>query len=53
MANEMMAIEHSCEGLLRFILLDDTVSVDMEVMTLKVVYIFKQDKCSSEKSFIP
>ena len=53
MANEMMAVQHSCEGLLRFILLDDTVTVDMEVLTLKGVHIFKQDKHSSEKSFIP
>ena len=30
----MMVIQHNCEGLLRFILPDDTVSVDMEVMTL-------------------
>ena len=28
-----MAIQHSCKGLLRFILPDDTVTVDMEVMT--------------------
>ena len=49
----MMAVQHSCEGLLRFILPDDTVIVDMEVMTLKGVHIFKQDKYSSEKSFIP
>ena len=53
MANEMMAVPHSCEGLLRFILPDDTVTIDMEVMTLKGVHIFKQDKHSSEKSFIP
>ena len=49
----MMAVQHSCEGLLRFTLLDDTVTVDMEVITLKGVHIFKQDKHSSEKSFIP
>ena len=54
MANEIMAVQHSCEGLLRFILLDDTVTVVMEVMTLiKGVHIFKQDKHSSEKIFIP
>ena len=49
----MMAVQHSCEGLLRFILLDDTVTVDMKVMTLIGVHIFKQDKHSSEKCFIP
>ena len=53
MASEMMAVQHSCEGLLRFILPDDTVTVDMKVMTLSGVHIFKQDKHSSEKSFIP
>ena len=53
MAHEMMAVQHGCEGLLRFILLDNTVTVDIEVMTLKGVHIFKQDKHSSEKSFIP
>ena len=51
MASEMMAVQHSCEGLLKFILLDDTVTVDMEVMTLMGVHIFKQDKHSSEKKF--
>ena len=30
-----------------------TVTVDMEVMTLKGVYVFKQDKHSSKKGFIP
>ena len=46
MASEMMAFQHSCEGLLRFILPENTVTVDMEVMTLSGVHI-------SEKSFIP
>ena len=49
----MMAVQHSCEGLLRFILPDDTVTVDMNVMTLTGVHIFRQDKHFSEKSFIP
>ena len=53
MASEMMVIQHSCEGLLRFIIPDDTVTVDMEIMTLKGIHIFKQDKSSSEKTFIP
>ena len=38
---------------LRFILPDDMVTVDMEVMTLTGVYVFRQDKHSSEKGFIP
>ena len=38
---------------LRFILPEDTETVDMEVMTLKGLYIFRQDKHSNEKTFIP
>ena len=53
MASEMMIIQHSCEGLLRFVVPDDTVTVDMEIMTLKGMHIFKQDKNSGEKTFIP
>ena len=45
----MMAAQHNCEGLLKFILPDDTVTVDMKVMTLTGVHIFRQDKHSSEK----
>ena len=53
MASEMTVSQHTCEGLLRFILPEDTVTVYMEVMTLKGVYIFSQDKHSNEKTFIP
>ena len=53
MASEMMVIQHSCEGLLRFIVPDNTVTIDMEIMTLKDIHIFKQGKNSSEKTFIP
>ena len=49
----MMAAQHNCEGLLKFILLDDTVTVNMVVMTLTGIYLYRQDKNSSEKSFIP
>ena len=38
---------------LRFILPDDTATIDMEVITLKGVHIFKQDKHSSEKVLSP
>ena len=34
MASDMMAAQHNCEGLLKFILPDDTVTVDMEAITL-------------------
>ena len=53
MTSNMMAVQHSCKGLLRFILPNDTVTVDMEVMTLTRVHIFRQDKHFNEKSFIP
>ena len=49
MANKLMVIQHNCEGQLRFILPADTVSVDMEVMTLKGIHIFRQDKHLNEK----
>ena len=49
----MMVIQHGWEGLLRFIIPDNTVTINMEVMTLKGVHIFRQDKNSSEKNFIP
>ena len=52
MASEMMAFQHSCKGLLRYILPANTVTVDMEVITLFRDHIFKQDKHISEKSFI-
>ena len=42
MASEMTVIQHTCEGFLRFILPEDTVTVDMEVMTLRGIHIFRQ-----------
>ena len=53
MASEMMVIQDGCEGLIRFIVPDDTVTIDMEIMTLKGIHIFKQDKNCNEKTFIP
>ena len=44
MASKMTITQHICEGLLRFTLPEETVTVDMGVMTLKGVYIFRQDK---------
>ena len=49
----MMVVQHGCEEHLRFILMYDTVTIDMEVITLNGVHIFKQDKHPSDKSFIP
>ena len=40
MANDMIAAQHNCEGLIKFILLDDTVTVNLEVMTLTGVHIY-------------
>ena len=48
MASEMTISQHICKGLLRIILPEDAVTVDMEVMTLKGIYIFRQDKHSNE-----
>ena len=53
MASDMTVVQHSCEGFLRFILPKDTVTLDTEVMTLKGIHIFRQDKHSNEKMFIP
>ena len=53
MASEAIVVQHNSEGLLRFILPDDTVNVHMEVITLKGVHIFRQDKHSNKKTFIP
>ena len=49
----MTIVHHTCEGFLTFVLPEDTVSVDMEVMTLKGIHILRQDKNSNEKIFIP
>ena len=49
----MTVIHHQCEGFLKSVIPEDTVLVDMEVMTLKDIHIFKQDKHSNEKTFIP
>ena len=49
MASHMTVIHHPCKGFLKFVLPGDTVTVDMEVMTLKGIHIFWQDKHSNEK----
>ena len=53
MASNMTVVHHTCEGFLRFVLPEDTVTVDMEVMTLKGIHMFRQDKNSNEETFIP
>ena len=44
MASNMIAAQHNCKGLLNFILLDNTVTVKLEVMTLTGVYIYRKDR---------
>ena len=53
MASEMMVIQHGCEGLLRFIVPDYTVTVDMEIMTLKGIQILSKIRTPVKKTFIP
>ena len=53
MATKMTVVHHQWEGFLNFVLLDDTMTVDMEVMTLNGIHIFWQDKHSNENMFIP
>ena len=47
----MIATVHTCEGLLKFILPDNTMTVDLEVMTLTGVHVYKRDKICTEKQF--
>ena len=44
MASDMIVVHHTFEGFLRFVLPEDTVTVDMEVMTLKGIHIFRQKR---------
>ena len=53
MASELIAAQHTCEGLLKFLLPDDMVTVDLEVMTLTGVHVYKRDKNCIEKRFFP
>ena len=53
MASEMTVIHHQCKGFLKFVIPEDTMTIDMEVMTLKCIHIFRQDRHSNEKTFIP
>ena len=53
MASELIAAQHTCKGLLKFILPDDTVTVDLKVITLTGAYVYKRDKNCIEKWFFP
>ena len=49
MTHELITVQHSCKGLLKFVLPKDTVTVDLEVMTLTGVHVYKKDKNNLEK----
>ena len=49
----MTVVHHQCEVFLKFVIPEDTVTTDMEVMILKGIHIFRQDRHSIEKTFIP
>ena len=51
MANKLVTVQHSCSGLLKFVLPKDTVTVDLEVMTLTGVHVYKKDMNNLEKWF--
>ena len=53
MASDMIAAQHTCKGLLKFILPDDTGTVDLEVMTQTGIHIYRKDRNCSEKGFLP
>ena len=47
----MIAAQHNCEGLLKFILPDNMVTVDLEVMSLTGVHVYRRDRNCTEKRF--
>ena len=53
MANELATVQHTCKGLLKFVLPKDMANVDLKVMTLTGVNIYKKDKNNLEKQFFP
>ena len=53
MASKLIAAQHTCKGLLKFILPNDTVTIDLEVMTLTGVHVYRKDRNCVEKRFFP
>ena len=49
----MIADQHNCVGHLKFILLNETVTVGLDVMTLTGIHKYRKDRNCSEKSFLP
>ena len=53
MESELIAAQHTCEGQLKFILPDDTMTFDLEIMTLAGVHVYRKDRNCVEKRFFP
>ena len=53
MASNMIAAQHNCRVHLKFILPDDMVTVDLEVITLTGADVYRKDRNCSEKRFLP
>ena len=53
MENKLVTVQHSCDGLLKFVLPKDTVTLDLEVMTLTGVPTYKKDKNNLGKRILP
>ena len=49
MAIELIDAQHTCKGLLKFILPNNMMTVDLEVISLTGVHIYKKDKNNVEK----
>ena len=49
MATKLVTVQHNCDRLLKFVLPKDTVTVDLELMTLTWVHVYKKDKNNLEK----
>ena len=51
MASKLIAAQHTCKGLLKYILPNDMMTVDLAVMTLTGVHNYKKDKNNVENDF--
>ena len=53
MASDMITAQHNCKGLLRIILPDDMVAVNLEAMTLTRGHVYKRDRnCMKKRYFL-
>ena len=53
MASDLITAQHTCKGLLKFILPNDMVTVDLEVMTLTGVHTYRKDRNNVETHSTP